>query len=147
MCATSMPPTRTTRFKLMRCITNALPENVTAEALVQAGARSVEAYQRATGLADQLRRYDALVVSTGEVQGVLPKQYQRTLRILVPSPGQLAKLDGAEVQHRSNPVVGRLGALFYTAAKLGVDFELKSMRQAITLRNQLEHPQVPALLR
>ena len=103
MCATSMPPTRTTRFKLMRCITNALPENVTAEALVQAGARSVEAYQRATGLADQLRRYDALVVSTGEVQGVLPKQYERTLRILVPSPGQLAN----ECGHLTWPHFGR----------------------------------------
>ena len=47
----------------------------------------------------------------------------------------------------AEPTPSRLGALFYTAAKLGVDFELKSMRQAITLRNQLEHPQVPALLR
>ena len=65
---------------------NALPENLTAEALVQAGARSVEAYQRATGLADQLRRYDELVVSTGEIQGVLPTQYERTLRLLVAIP-------------------------------------------------------------
>jgi hypothetical protein len=115
-----------------------LPETLTANALVAAGADAVTAFADAQREAGFLHRIDAWVVQTGYVTGVLSKQMEVTCRILRPnSVIQLTKLDAAH-HTQADQTLTAVDPVFYTAARLGVEFGIQTLREAAKLRSALQ---------
>jgi imidazole glycerol phosphate synthase subunit HisF len=96
-----------------------LPDDITAETLVAAGADAVSAYSDALQEVQYLNRIDNWVVQTGYVAGIIPKNMEVVIRILRPtSISQLAKLDAAR-HKQANQTLLALDTVFFTAAREG----------------------------
>jgi hypothetical protein len=116
---------------------NQLPAEITAESLLNAGAEVVAAYGKAQEHAGYLGTIDAWVSSTGHLTGGVGRDMEVTLRILRPEhQGQVIELDEA---HRinANQALSSLNPVWYTAAKLGVEFGINTLREADQLRRDL----------
>jgi hypothetical protein len=122
-----------------------LPEDITADSLISAGADAVAAFGDAQREARYLNRIDSWVAQTGDLVGIAPKFQETVIRILQPeSITQLAKLDAAQTR-LANPPLGSIDPVFYTAVREGIPFGINSSRQASALRTRLETPQLQKL--
>ena len=90
-------------------------------------------------------RFDQFSIATAHAQQIIPKQWEKVLRLLSPTPGQLSRLDAADQPSRRGDAVQQLGHIYYEAARLGVVWELHDMRTAIRLRRKLSTPQTPKI--
>jgi hypothetical protein len=114
-----------------------LPEDLTAETLVAAGPDAVAAYGQAQQEAKHLNRFSVWVFETAYLSGVIQRDAEVVLRILRPSTAlELVKLD--EAAHKQvDPSLVALDPVFFTAARLGVEFGINTLHEAAKLRADL----------
>jgi hypothetical protein len=114
-----------------------LPENLTAEALVSAGAEAVTAYGDAQREAQYLNRISAWVFETSYLSGVIPKDAEVVLRILRPGTAlELVKLDEAAYK-QADSTLAAINPVLFTAARLEVEFCINTLQEAAKLRSDL----------
>jgi hypothetical protein len=107
-----------------------LPDEVTPEALVAAGADAVTAYATAQREAQQLNRFDRWVSDTGQLPTVSGHNQDPVLRILKPATvTKLFKLDEAH-SRPSQPTLVAIDPVYFTAVKEGVEFGINNPNQA-----------------
>ncbi|WP_255245959.1 hypothetical protein [Mycobacterium persicum] len=112
-----------------------LPDEITAETLVSAGADAVQAYAVAQSEAAYLNKVSSWVAGTRELPGHTSDP-NPTLRILRPvSAFQLIKLD--EAHHEQSNTLRAIDPVFVVAARLGVEFGINTLREAGEIRSAL----------
>jgi hypothetical protein len=122
-----------------------LPEDITAETLVSAGADAVTAFGDAQREVGYLNKIDGWSAQTATLLGITPKEQEVVIRILQPeSMPQLAQLDAARAR-QADPALQLINPVFYTAARDGIPFGINSARQAAALRTRLESPPLQKL--
>lgn len=123
-----------------------LPEIVTSDSLIAAGASVVEAYGEALQAATYLNSVSDWVASTGAMSGFLPRDMEVTLRIL--RPDTIDQLLGLDDAHRSqaNPALVAIDPVLYAAARLGVPFGINTLTEAQQLRSELSTVRPQALV-
>ena len=113
-----------------------LPDEITAETLVLAGADAVSAYAVAQQEAVYLGKVSNWVAQTRELPGHTSDP-DRALRILRPNSAlQLAKLDEATWKP-ADPTLHALDPVLLTAAREGVTFGINTLRQCAEIRSGL----------
>lgn len=113
-----------------------LPEELTSDTLVAAGAGAVEALGVAQQEAAHLREIDTWIASTAFLSGTAPTEV--VLRLLRPTSAlELVKLDAAR-EKPANPMVRDLNPVWLAAARLGVEFSINTPREAVELRRSLQ---------
>lgn len=111
-----------------------LPEDLSAETLVAAGAGAVEAYGTAQQAVAQLARIDAWAAGLPYLSGIVVRDAETVLRILRPSTRQqLSRLDKAGTTP-ANPTLAALDPVLFTAARSGVEFAINTPEAAAALR-------------
>jgi len=111
-----------------------LPDEISPETLVAAGADAVAAFGRAQEQAGYLNAVSSWVASTATLSGHTTGRLEPTLRILRPESGaQIVKLDEAH-QLRANSALGAIDAVLVTAVKLGVEFGINTLAEAKQIR-------------
>lgn len=115
-----------------------LPEVLTAETLVSAGAEAVAAYGEAQREAQHLSKFSGWVFETGNLSGVTQKESEVVLRILRPTTAmELVKLDEAAYK-QVNPSLAAINPVFFTAVRIGVEFGINTLGEAAGIRSRLE---------
>jgi hypothetical protein len=116
-----------------------LPEDLTADALVSAGAEAVTAYGDAQREARYLGGISSWVFETSYLSGVISRDVETVLRILRPATAlDLIKLDDA-AHKPANPVLAAINPVFFAAARLGVEFGIGTLLDAAELRTKLSN--------
>jgi hypothetical protein len=114
-----------------------LPEDLSAERLVQGGGAAVDAYQRAVAASQRLGSFDAVVIETARLSQTILRDAEVVCRLLRPRDrGELARLDDATRSQK--PELREIGAVWYTAARLGTPWGLGSYAQAVSTRKAIE---------
>lgn len=114
-----------------------LPETVDSDSLVQSGVGAMTAYASAQAEAAWLNRVSSWVAGTRDLPGFAGHDVEVGLRILRPSDAlQLARLDAIQYTN-VNLTLGALDKVLYTAARLGVEFGINTLREAAELRESL----------
>jgi hypothetical protein len=112
-----------------------LPEGITAESLVKAGPDAVAAFGAAQAEAAYLNKVSSWVAGTRELPGHTSDP-NPTLRILRPNSAlQLIKLD--EAHHEQSNTLRAIDPVLFTAARLGVEFGINTLREAAEIRSAL----------
>jgi hypothetical protein len=115
-----------------------LPEKITSDTLITAGAPVVSAWRAAQDAASYLDRISGWVASTGPITGVLAKQMESVIRILRPETAvQLGRLDTAS-HSQPDKALAVLKPVYVTAVRLGIPFGINTLREAAQLRTELE---------
>lgn len=114
-----------------------LPEDLTAQALVSAGADAVAAYGATQREAQYLSAIGSWIFETSYLSGFIPRDVETVLRILRPATAlDLIKLD--EAAHKpADPVLAAINPVFFAAARLGVEFGINTLGEAADLRAEL----------
>lgn len=113
-----------------------LPEELTSDSLVSAGAGAVEALGIAQQEAAHLRTIDGWIANTAFLSGTAPTEV--VLRLVRPDSAlELVKLDAAR-EKPANPMVRDLNPVWLAAARLGVRFGINTPREAVELRRSLQ---------
>lgn len=108
-----------------------LPDDLSSEGLVKAGAEVLGAYEDLQRAARHLGRYDSWLASTAALAGA---RSDVVLRILRPgSAVELAKLDAAK-DRPANATVRAINAVWYAAAREGIPFALNTAEESAELR-------------
>lgn len=115
-----------------------LPEELTAETLVSAGANAVTAYGQAQREAHYLNVISSWVAGTGPL-GFGSVMYP-VLRILRPtSPMELIKLEEAHgAMSRFDQAVRGIDPVLYTAARMGIEFGINTLTECAEISQRLE---------
>jgi len=113
-----------------------LPEELTAESLIAAGADAVIAYAAAQEHAAYLNRVSDWVGSTSVLPGH-GYQVDPVLTILWPNLAQRSALDAAYAlpSHRSNPTLDGVDRVLVAAVRNGVEFRINTLAEAAELRS------------
>jgi hypothetical protein len=118
-----------------------LPDEVTAEVLVQAGPSTVERYQTAKAAQARIAEFDAWLAALSDVPGY-GGQAEPLLRVLTPTTLQdLHELEKA----KGKP--GLLNPVLVQAVKANVAFTLNTPKQAAQIREALEAAARAAMLK
>jgi hypothetical protein len=113
-----------------------LPDELTAETLVSAGPDALHAYAAAQTESAHLRRVSAWVGETGSLPGGARKA-EPVIRILRPANAwELAKLDEAHQLNASRELAA-IGPVFFTAAKMGIEFGINTLRSCARIRESM----------
>ncbi|KXT58720.1 hypothetical protein Y710_00265 [Gordonia sp. QH-12] len=101
-----------------------LPERLTSEDLVAAGATAVAAYADAEDAGQVLQNISLWIFSNGNSVGVGPTT-ERAFQLVRPDTAeQYAKIKEAQSTSASNVMEQRIGRVFLCAARVGADFSL-----------------------
>jgi hypothetical protein len=115
-----------------------LPEDLTAESLVAAGAGAVTAYGDAQREALHIKGFSTWVFETSYLSGI-SKDVDSVLRVLRPtSKLELIKLDEASYRQVDSTLYA-LNPVLFVAARLGVEFGINSVTEAAELRAELDN--------
>lgn len=115
-----------------------LPDDLTSENLIKAGPVAVQAFSDAQALAKSIDRFDDWAVSATRLQS---GRVDVVLRLLTPAHiGQLTRLEDAYATQASG-VLAAVDPLWFTAARLGVPFEIHTGLEAQALRKVLSTAQ------
>lgn len=124
------------RAEAYQAAVSKLPEELTAETLVAAGADAVTAYGQAQQEAHYLNGISSWVAGTGPL-GFGNVMYP-VLRILRPtSPMELIKLEEAH-QQPANPTLAPVNPVLYRAARMGVEFGINTLTECAEISQRLE---------
>ena len=116
----------------------ALPNDLSADSLVQAGPAALTEYHRAGEAQGEIAKLDGWVASLRDIPG-LAAEHPVELRILRPQTGgQLDALRQArELRRRELALFGQLNPMWVTAARKGIEFGLNLPRQAAEIETRV----------
>jgi hypothetical protein len=115
----------------------ALPHEITAESLLNAGPEAAVAFQRARNAMGYLSQAETWLV---QVAGVFGMRADNTIRIIRPATlGELGLLDRvlAENVNSTNRALRDLNPVYLAAARAGIGFDIVLPREAADLRRAL----------
>jgi|GEM_PF-2287835 hypothetical protein len=108
----------------------ALPEDLTPESLVKAGAAVLAEYHRAVEAQKRIAAVDSWVASLDGIPG-LAAEHPIELRVLRPATGQLQALARVrDLPRRERELFGQLNPVWVTAARKGIEFGPNLPREA-----------------
>jgi len=115
-----------------------LPEELTSESIVAAGASVLAEYQTAREAASVIADIDSWVASLTELPAYAGHEPAGALRVLAPSSrGELAELN-AHQAHGADSLVAQLGGTFLTAARNGIKFKINDPRESAEILEDIE---------
>lgn len=113
-----------------------LPNDLTAETLVAAGADAVSAYGQAQQAAQYLYRISSWVAGTGPL-GFGSETYP-AVRILRPATHmELVKLEEAHQLRGKSPTLAAIHPVLYTAARMGIEFGINTLAECADITKRL----------
>lgn len=116
-----------------------LPDDLTADKLVAAGADTVAAYHAATQQATALSSFHAWVLDAARVSLIHPTDTEKVLTLLRPvNMPQLARLDEAHRLLGVDPVFKAINPVWHAAVRHRIPFGINAPREASSLRQRLE---------
>lgn len=118
-----------------------LPKDITADALVKAGTKAIEAYEVALREMKYLNIISGWVASAGRLNGYTKETYP-AVRILRPATlMELIKLENAQSTWSQSEVLRSLDPALVTAAQLGVEFKINTIKECADMTSALRSEQ------